>query len=124
MTTAIATPAQTTSASSTTPTHRAEDARDIAGTVIGAAQDAVSRIPDAATSTRVAIGDATRTMRAGSDERLSAGTLIASSVAFGLLIGGANRLLVLAAMIPAAAMGVTLLDRRASSGRDRTGTQH
>jgi hypothetical protein len=119
MTTEIATTRTTTPSTAAPKLDHAEDARDIAGTVLGVAQDAVSRIPDAASSTREAISDATRTMQAGSSARLSAGTLIAFGFAFGLLIGGAHRLLVLAALIPAAAMGVTLLDRGATPQRDR-----
>ena len=40
-----------------------------------------------------------------------AGTTLSVGLALGLLLGGANRLLVILALIPAAAMGFTLLDR-------------
>jgi hypothetical protein len=101
------------------PRDRGEEAQAIATSVLGAANDAVSRLPEAASSTRGVLADATRTIRAGSDERLSAGTLLSFGFALGLLIGGANRLFVLAALIPAAAMGVTLLDRQAIATRPR-----
>jgi len=86
-------------------------ARDVAGTVLGAASDAVARLPEAAATTRGAVEEANRAMRAGSDEMLVAGTTLSIGLAVGLLIGGASRLLVVLAVVPAAAMGFTLLDR-------------
>ena len=58
------------------------------------AADAVSRLPDVAATTRAAIEDANRQISAGSDEMLAVGTLLSFGFAMGLLIGGANRLLV------------------------------
>ena len=93
-------------------------ARDVAGTVATAASGAVSRLPEAAQTTRGAVEEANRAIRAGSDEVLTAGTTLSVGLALGLLLGGANRLLVVLALIPAAAMGFTLLDRSQSA---RTG---
>jgi hypothetical protein len=90
-------------------------AREAAGTVATAASDAVSRLPEAAQTTRGAVEEANRAIRAGSDEMLTAGTTLSVGLALGLLLGGANRLLVILALIPAAAMGFTLLDRTQSS---------
>ncbi|MEP6638134.1 MAG: hypothetical protein ABJC39_02195 [Chloroflexota bacterium] len=84
---------------------------DAAGTVRVAAGDAVSRLPDVAATTRSAIEDANRQMRAGSDEMLTMGTVLSFGFALGLLVGGGGRLLVAGALVPAAAMGITLLDR-------------
>jgi hypothetical protein len=84
---------------------------DAAGTVKGVASDAVARLPDVAATTRSAIEDANRQMRAGSDEMLAVGTILSFGFALGLLIGGASRILVAAALTPAAAMGLTMLDR-------------
>lgn len=84
---------------------------DAAGSVRGAAGDAVARLPEVAATTRSAIEDANRQMRAGSDEMLTVGSVLSFGFAMGLLIGGASRLLVAAALIPAAMMGLTLLDR-------------
>jgi hypothetical protein len=95
-------------------------ARDVAGTVVGAASDAVARLPEAAASTRVAVEEANRALRAGSDEMLTAGATLSLGLALGLLIGGASRILVVAALIPGAAMLFTLLDRAKPS---RTGLQ-
>jgi hypothetical protein len=90
---------------------------DAAGTVRSAAGDAAARLPDVAATTRSAIEDANRQMRAGSDEMLALGTVLSFGFAMGLLIGGAARVLVAAALIPAAMMGLTMLDR---SSRTRT----
>ena len=82
-----------------------------ASSVLDAAGDAVSRLPDMAATTRSAIEDANRQMRAGSDEMLTVGGVLSFGFAMGLLVGGASRLLVAGALIPAAAMIITLLDR-------------
>jgi hypothetical protein len=75
------------------------------------AADAVSRLPEVAATTRSAIEDANRQINAGSDEMLVVGTLLAYGFALGLLVGGASRLLVAVALVPAAALGLNLLDR-------------
>lgn len=93
-------------------------AREVAGTVASAASEAVARLPDAAQTTRGAVEEANRAIQGGSDEMLVAGTTLSVGLALGLLLGGANRLLVILALIPAAAMGFTLLDR-SQTGRGR-----
>jgi hypothetical protein len=50
-------------------------------------------------------------MEAGSDEMLAVGASLSLGLAIGMLIGGAPRILVAIALIPATAMGFTLLDR-------------
>jgi hypothetical protein len=103
--------------------HSAIDtARDVVGNVTTAANDAMSHLPDAAATTRDALAEAGRTMTAGSDDTLSAGTLVSVGFALGLLVGGANRLLVLLALVPAAAMGLTLLDRQSTGRSSVSGT--
>lgn len=98
-------------------TTRSAAVADAAETVRGAAGDAVARLPEVAATTRSAIEDANRQMRAGSDEMLSVGSVLSFGFAMGLLIGGASRLLVAVALIPAAAMGLTLMDRVSRSRR-------
>jgi hypothetical protein len=93
-------------------------AREVAGTVASAASEAVARLPDAAQTTRGAVEEANRAIQAGSNEMLVAGTTLSVGLALGLLLGGANRLLVILAVIPAVAMGFTLLDR-SQTGRSR-----
>ena len=80
-------------------------------TVKDTAADAVSRLPEVAATTRSAIEDTNRQIRAGSDEMLAVGTLLSYGVAMGLLLGGANRLLVAVALVPAGMLGLNLLDR-------------
>ncbi len=71
-----------------------------AETVKDTAADAVARLPEVAATTRAAIEDANRQISAGSDEMLAAGSLLSFGFAMGLLIGGANRFLVGAALVP------------------------
>lgn len=86
--------------------------RDAAGTV-------AERIPDAAAATRATVDEATRRMEAGSDQTLIVGAAVSFGFAAGLLVGGAPRLLVTVALVPAVAMGMTLIDR---SGRTTRST--
>ncbi len=95
---------------------------DAAGTVRVAAGDAVSKLPEVAATTRSAIEDANRQMRAGSDEMLTMGTVLSFGFALGLLVGGGGRLFVAGALVPAAAMGITLLDRSSRTRRPGTRT--
>ena len=96
-----------------------EMASEVAAGVRGAAETVASRLPEAAATTRAAVDEATRRMEAGSDEMLTAGATLSLGLAIGLLLGGANRILVALALIPAAAMGLTLLDRNSRAGRGR-----
>ena len=106
------------SSSSTSPTAK-DQARDVAANVRGAAETVASRLPEAAAQTRAAVDEAARRIETGSDEMLTAGTSLSLGLAIGMLIGGAPRLLVAVALVPAAAMGLTILDRssRASARR-------
>ena len=107
------TPRSTTGDGDETAVQQAkETVRDVADQVMNVASEAAARLPEAAATTRGAIVDAQRRIDSGSDETLSAGTLVAFGFALGLLVGGANRLLVMLALVPAAAMGLTLLDRQ------------
>ena len=54
-------------------------------------------------------------MQRESDEVLAVGTSLALGLSLGLLLGGASRLLVLLALIPASMMGYTLFDRHNGS---------
>lgn len=96
--------------------------RDVANEVADRASAVASRLPEAAATTRSAVEEAARRMEAGSDEALAVGTSLTVGLALGLLLGGANRVLVALALIPATAMGFTLLDRYAG-GRGITATR-
>ncbi|HSL35114.1 MAG TPA: hypothetical protein VK871_15785 [Candidatus Limnocylindrales bacterium] len=85
--------------------------RDVAAEVADRANAVAARLPDAAASTRGAVEEAARRMEAGSDEMLAVGASLSLGLAIGMLIGGAPRILVAIALIPATAMGFTLLDR-------------
>lgn len=100
----------------------ASTTRDVANEVAERASAVAARLPDAAATTRTAVEDAARRMEAGSDEALAVGTSLTIGLAIGLLIGGANRLLVVLALIPATAMGFTLLDRY-TGGRSGTSSR-
>lgn len=86
-------------------------AGEVAANVRGAAETVAARLPDAAAQTKGAIDEAARRIETGSDEMLTAGTTLSLGLAIGMLVGGAPRILVALALIPAAAMGMTLLDR-------------
>jgi hypothetical protein len=83
--------------------------RDAAGTV-------AERLPEAAAITRATVDEATRRMESGSDQALIVGASMSVGFAAGLLVAGAPRLLVTAAIVPAVAMGMTLLDRSGRMG--------
>ena len=93
----------------------ANDVADRASVVAEKASAAAARLPDAANATGVQLGRATELMRSESDEVLTVGTSMTLGLALGLLLGGANRLLVILALIPATAMGFTLYDRHSGA---------
>jgi hypothetical protein len=84
---------------------------DVASKVGTAASDAAARLPDVATTTKVALEGADREIRAASDDTLAAWSALSFGLAGGLLVGGANRLLVALAMLPAAVLTLAFLDR-------------
>ena len=120
-----------TSTPASTDAGRANGARpsveDVATTAKGIASDvadravaAAQRLPEAATATGAQLERANRIIRGESDEMLIVGTSLSLGLAAGLLLGGANRLLVIAAVVPATAMAMTLVDRHgATRGRER-----
>jgi hypothetical protein len=114
-----------TMATTTTTTTAAGEQTDLASTAKGIASDvadraaaAASRLPDAANATGVQLGRANAIIRQESDEVLAVGTSLTLGLALGLLLGGASRLLVILALLPATAMGYTLFDRHSGA---RTG---
>ena len=84
---------------------------DAAGSVRDVAAEAAARLPKVAASARGAIEDANREMRGGSDEMLTVGSALSFGLAGGLLLGGAPRLIVLGALIPALMMAFTMFNR-------------
>ncbi len=104
MTTTIATP------SNSPIDGAAETVRSVAGSV-------AARVPEAASTTRDVLVEADRRLRTGSDQMLAIGAALSFGLAMGLLLGGAGRLLVAAALAPAAAMGLRLIDRETAGIR-------
>jgi hypothetical protein len=85
---------------------------------IGGALQGVGRsVPGVARASRSAVDDLFHAIEAGSDERVSAGVTLSLGLAIGMLIGGAPRLLIMAALAPVAVMGLVLADRRAKGSR-------
>jgi hypothetical protein len=96
----------------TTTTRRAtEQVRQAVDTVAGVANEVTSRLPEAATTTRDALEEANQMMRARSDESLKIVAAASIGLASGLFLGGAPRVLVVAALIPAGLAGTALMER-------------
>lgn len=111
------------STSSKTDEGVAQTVRNVADSVAGAAGDVSARVPEVAQSTREAFTEATRMVQRGSDQTLKVVGAASVGFAVGLLVGGANRLLVIASLIPAALIGATMVDRNDGStdaSRNRT----
>lgn len=128
-------PAEAASAKTTDATPRTTRGKqtsalnDAAAAVVGAAStartvaaDAAARLPDAMTSSIATYDRANERINAASDEMLRLGTAAAFGFAAGLLIGGGNRVLVGAAMVPVAMMGLALLDRVTGPSRSGVAT--
>lgn len=97
------------------------DGRDTVATAVhevrGALEGMGRSVPDVARASRAAANDLFRAIEGGSDERVSAGVTLSLGLAIGMLIGGAPRLLIALALVPLAAMGMVLADRRTRGGR-------
>ena len=103
----------------------AQTARSVADTVAGAAGEVGARLPEVAQTTRDAFAETNRMVQQGSDQTLKVLGAGSIGLAAGLLIGGANRLLVVLAMLPAALIGATLVERSETgptSGTQRSGS--
>ena len=99
-------------------------ARQAADTVAGAAGEVAARFPEAATTTREALSEANRALqeanrmvRASEDETLKVVGAASLAFAVGLLFGGAHRLLVMAALLPAALVGAEFMQRQSTLPR-------
>jgi hypothetical protein len=97
--------------SSRTDDDLATTAKGIASDVADRAVAAAQRLPEAASATGARLEQANQMIQGESDEVLAVGASLSLGLAMGLLLGGANRLLVILALIPATAMGFTLFDR-------------
>ena len=86
--------------------------REVRGAIEGVGRS----VPGAARASRAAVDDLFRTIESGSDERVSTGVTLSLGLAIGMLVGGAPRLLIALALVPLAAMGLVMADRRTRSG--------
>jgi len=82
--------------------------RAVAGDIAAQAPAAMSSAMETAAG---ALNESAVRIQSSPDEVLAIGTALSTGIAIGLIIGGAPRLLVGAALIPSAAMGFTLLSR-------------
>ena len=80
--------------------------------VRGALEGVGRSVPTAARASRAAVDDLFKTIESGSDERVSTGVTLSLGLAIGMLVGGAPRLLIALALVPLAAMGLVMADRR------------
>ena len=88
--------------------------------VRGALEGMSRSVPTAARASRAAVDDLFRTIESGSDERVSTGVTLSLGLAIGMLVGGAPRLLIALALVPLAAMGLVMADRRTRPTTTRT----
>jgi hypothetical protein len=94
-----------------------DDVRAAVDSARETAATAAARAPEVANATRGAMTEAMRQMESGSDQALTTGAAFALGAAMGLLVGGAPRILIVASLVPVAAAGMILLDRRGGAGR-------
>jgi len=80
--------------------------------VRGALEEVGRQMPGMARASRNSVNDMLRAIEDGTDERIFAGVTLSLGLAIGMLVGGAPRLFILAALAPVAAMGLTVADRR------------
>jgi hypothetical protein len=100
-----------------------QTARDVADTVAGVAGEVGARFPEAAAGTTKALGEAGRLIQTGSDDTLKLAGAMSVGFALGLFVGGANRLLVIAALVPTGLIATTLAERMQATSTTRRGVQ-
>jgi hypothetical protein len=100
-----------TTQTTTTSRRATQQVRQAVDAVASAAGEVSARLPEAANTTRDAFEEANRMVRAGSDETLKIVAAASLGFASGLFLGGAPRILVLAALAPAGLVGATLAER-------------
>lgn len=115
----------TTRSKSTTAGTAAAEARNTvtvaAEEVRGALQGVSRQVPQVARASRGALDDLYRMIDTSSDERVTAGVTLSLGLAIGMLLGGANRLLIALSLVPVAITGLVMADRRVSGRGTRSG---
>ena len=108
----------TRSKSTATDTDEARDKVAVAANEVrGAIQGVGRQVPQVARASRSAIDDLYKMIDSSSDERVTAGVTLSLGLAIGMLLGGANRLLIALSLIPVAITGFVMADRRVSGSR-------
>jgi hypothetical protein len=80
---------------------------------VGDAVDSVrASLPEVARASRELAGGAIQRIESGSDQQISAGATMSLGLAIGMLLGGAPRFLIALALVPVAAIGLVMLERR------------
>jgi hypothetical protein len=90
-------------------------AQDAAEKVRQSAERAAERLPDAVATAQVAARDTQKALEDMPNQALIIGTSFSLGLGVGLFLTGFNRILVLLALAPAAAMAATLVSRESSS---------
>jgi hypothetical protein len=93
-----------------------DGAQEAATRARAAAGDLAERVPSAVASAQGAVDETARTLNELPDQTLMLGAAFSLGVGVGMFLTGTNRLTVVLALAPAAAMAATLLGR--DSGRD------
>lgn len=94
---------------------RAREAVHVASAQVGQAVGALrASMPEVARSSRDLAGEAFQRIEAGSDPQISAGATMSLGLVIGMVLFGAPRLLIALALIPVAAVGFVLVERRGS----------
>lgn len=88
-----------------------ESETNVLDTLAGTAGELSARLPEVVRSTQDVVDEATKAVRSGSNETLQLFGTMSVGIAVGLLAGGANRMFVLASLVPAALIGATLMGR-------------
>lgn len=103
---------------------RAVDARQMLDGAAQRAGEAIDRasaqMPAVMETASSALNESARRLDESPDDVLRVGAAFSTGVALGLYLGGANRILVMLAMIPAVAMGFTLLGRSSRDSKTTT----
>ncbi|MDQ3870452.1 MAG: hypothetical protein M3301_02405 [Chloroflexota bacterium] len=87
------------------------NAQEAAARARAAANDVAERVPAAVSSAQGAVDDTARALNELPDQTLMLGAAFSLGVGVGLFLTGTNRLTVLLALVPAAAMAATLVSR-------------
>ena len=95
---------------------------DAASEVRGALQGVSRQVPQVARASRSALDDLYKMIDTSSDERVTAGVTLSLGLAIGMLLGGANRLLIALSLIPVAVTGFVMADRRVGGRTTRSGS--